>query len=159
VASSRNSEGLIAWLTARLLSPRITVHVSPEAFTFSSARGRLLLQTFLYLRDSPDSVRVVSVGEEPAETSAGIVRLELFGGAKRLGNGKARIGNAECLEAFLRFAIQKLWGRTLMVRPTVTVVGAENLDRILQGFQMPVLRQAFESAGAYSVAFEDSHGV
>ena len=156
MTSSRNPD-VIGRLVARFLSPKITVHVSPEAFTFSSPNARLLLPTFLYLHDEPDSVRVVSVGEEPAQQSSSVVRLDLFGGARRLGNGKVRVGNAECLEAFLRFALQKLGGRSWLVRPSVTIVGAENLDRILHGFQMPVLRQAFESAGAYTVAFEDGH--
>jgi hypothetical protein len=141
----------------RLFSHAITVHVSPETFRFSSGTRSLVLPTFLYLDNGSDAVRVVSVGEVPAQPSAAVVRLDLFGAAKLLVNGKARVTNAECLEAFLRFAIQKLEGRTWMVRPSVTVVGAENLDRILHGFQISVLRQAFETSGAYTVEFEDRH--
>jgi len=141
----------------RFFSHAMTVHVSPEAFTFSSGTASVLLHTFLYLYDGPEGARVVSVGEVPAQLSAGVVRFDLFGGAKRLGNGKARIANGECLEAFLRFAIQRLEGRTTMVRPSVRVVGAENLDHILHGFQIPLLRQALEAAGAHRVVFEDGH--
>ena len=152
----QSSGGVLTSLLLRFWSNAITVHISAEAFTFSSDHARLLVPTFLYLRDGNDGVRVVSVGEEPAEGSSSIVRVDLFRGATRVGKGRTRIGNMECLEAYVRFAIFKVVGRTALVRPAVTIVGAESLDRILHGFQTTVLRQVFESAGAHTVTFADA---
>jgi hypothetical protein len=139
----------------RFLSNDVTVRVSPEAFTFSTGTKHLMLPTFVYLHDGPDGVTVVSVGEVPSALTAGVVRLDLFGGAQRVGKGKVRVTNFDGLEALLRFAIHALHGRWWMVRPPITVVGAESLDGVLRGFQIPLLRQAFETAGAAVVVFED----
>jgi hypothetical protein len=132
------------------------VYVSRDAFTFVMGDARVQLPTYLYLRQDPDAFRVAAVGEEPPR-SPNLVRVDLFGEAKRLGQGKERISNMECLEAFVRYAIQKL--RRTLVRPTVTITGIVNLDPVLHGYQTAVLRHVFESAGAIEVIFDESFAV
>jgi hypothetical protein len=66
----------------------------------------------------------------------------------------ANVDRMVCLEAFCRYAIQKVTGRKRLVRPPVTVTGSQSLDPLLRGYQGVVLTQALEAAGASSVVFE-----
>ncbi len=56
------------------------------------------------------------------------------------------------LAAFMRYGIQKLMNRTVLVRPAIVVHGIYNLSALLNGYERGLITRALESAGV--VAFE-----
>lgn len=146
---------LFTWLMRRF-GPRFTVRVSPDAFIFASPKSTLQIGTFLYLKEHTGQFDIITVGED-APVVPGVFRVDLFGNDRLPSTPAPGIGRMECLEVFCRYGIQKVSGRSIMVRPQVTIIGLDSLDAVLHGYQEAVLRQAFESTCASQVVFGDSN--
>ena len=140
---------LLQWIVARFAS-RISIQISPKRFVFSS-KETVEVQTCLYLEGSSGPLRVIAVGTEETST-AEVFRVLLFednAGVPR------PIDKTECLEAFMRYGIQKaMRNPRAMLRPIVTVTGAQSLEPILHGYQIGLLLQILERSGAGRVSFE-----
>lgn len=130
------------------LSGRVRVEISPDVFTFPKGSKSSAVGTFLYLDNTREQVRILSIGE-CFEGSERCVRVELFTPDSPLGEGSSRL---ELLAAFLRFGFQTVSGRRLFL-PTVTFRGESSLNRIVCGFQRTILSEGAMLAGAYSVEF------
>ncbi len=136
----------------RRLAARITVRIGPRTFTFIS-KTAIEIQTYLYLEDTTKGLRVLAVGEELPQ-APGVFRLNLFDNEPVLRRSGEAVDKTECLEAFVRYGIHKLHGGRTMIRPSITVTGAQSLDFVFHGSQLRILRDVFERAGATTVSFE-----
>jgi hypothetical protein len=134
-------------------APRIEVRVTREAFFFAKDGASFSLPTYLGLERTTKGLRVLSVGE-PVPDDPSLVRVDLFG-TPMPSNLPLDVGRMECLEAFMRFGIQKAVQRRTMVRPVITVTGLTNLESELHGYQATVLRAALEAAGAAEIHFPE----
>ena len=130
-----------------LISPKITVDVSPESFTFTSAKGTLSLGTYLYLSNLNGEGKILGIGET-FEGSEECIRVDLF---KR--SATRSVDQFGCLAAFFRFAFKKLSSRMALVRPIAIIKSWESLDEALCGYQRLILEQAATTAGAHTVKF------
>ncbi len=133
--------------------PQIAIRVSPEVFFLTKGDASLSLPTYLYIDSTAANPRVVAVGEEISGVPE-LVRIDLFGSSLQA-SPPLRVGLLECLAAFLRAGVQKLVGRRTMIRWRVTVTGLASLDSILHGYQVAILRQALEAAGAAQIEFPE----
>jgi hypothetical protein len=145
--------GLLQRIMLRLALP-ITVRVSPRTFTFISKTGAIEIETYLYLKDTARGLRVLAVGEDLPEQTPAVFRLDLFEEDRSSRNSPGDVDRTECLEAFVRYGIQKLHGRRTMIRPLITATGVESLDTVFHGYQRGILREVFQRAGAATVSFE-----
>lgn len=132
--------------------PRIILDVSPEIFVFTQEQRSISLDTYLYVDATADGLRVAAVGERPATAAPALIRVDLFREAA-LPTTSRPIEKMECLEPFVRYALQKLKDRRNIVRPIITVRHASALAGPLGGYHRAVLREAFEAAGAQEVVF------
>ncbi|MBI3785068.1 MAG: hypothetical protein HY270_16890 [Deltaproteobacteria bacterium] len=136
--------------TLRHFAPHVYVNVSPERISFARNGVSQTYRTFLYICDSAQGPEVLAVGQEVPD-APDARRVELFGGAAAVsGDTPERM---VCLEAFLRFGLQRGAGRSFL-RPVVTVRGVENLSAILGGYEQGIFRAALVDAGAAVVLFE-----
>jgi hypothetical protein len=132
-----------------LIPPPITIQIHPEHFHFSMGNESLQLETRLNLQMVKGKYEVHSAGETSFATSD-IIRIDLFRNSDMPG-GRDRM---EILEAYLRYAIQKLVRRSRIIRPLVHVIGAHTLDELLMGYQYFLLRTVLMGAGAREVRFD-----
>ena len=140
----------------RRFAPRIELRVSREAFIFTDGASSVSISTYLYLQPTAHGPRILAVGEQLAEAST-LIRVELFGDSTSP-SPSARIGRMQCLEAFIRYGIQKVVGRRTMVKPIVTVFGLTALEADLHGYQAAVLWHALDASGAVEIHFPELSG-
>src|SRR5262249_317832 len=124
-----------------------------ERFTFATSTAVVELGTYLYLGNTTNGLRVVGVGELISD-GQDLIRFELFADNAQAKHLRRHVEPMECLEAFMRYGIQKVPSRRTMIRPAITVLGISTLESVLHGYEAAVIRQALESAGAWVLTFE-----
>ena len=126
------------WLIRRF-APRVVIDVAPEAFTFSRNGASRCLATYLYVRQREGLREIVAIGQD-APGSLGVVRIDLFAA------GQSTVSDLnEHLEAYLTYGLQSLHTWSL-IRPFVTVRGANRLAAFLSGYEQGLLRDALGRA-------------
>jgi hypothetical protein len=134
------------WLIRRF-APRVVIDVAPEAFTFSRNGASRCLATYLYVRQREGFRKIVAIGQD-APGSLGVVRIDLFAA------GQSTVSDLnEHLEAYLTYGLQSLHTWSL-IRPCVTVRGANRFAAFLSGYDQGLLRDALGRAGASFVVFQ-----
>ena len=142
---NRRSDDPLLRAVSNWFGPKVTVSVSPSSFKFTADDRVIELPTFVAIESSG---RVLGVGEDvPAAR-----RVDLFTNS---GEPVSGIDKLQCLAELCRFGLMKLFGRGPLVRPAVTVVGADTLAEKLQGYQRPLLREALIDAGGRDIRFRE----
>lgn len=130
-----------------LISPKVTLYVSPETFVFESKKLTLTLGTWLYFADISGGRRILGVGET-FEGCEKCIRLDLF---KRC--VIPDLDQFACLVDYFRFAFHKLSNRRVLVRPIANFRNTESLNELLCGYGKALLKQTASEAGAHTVNF------
>jgi hypothetical protein len=142
---NRRSNDPVLRTLANWLGPKVTISVSPTRFTFRADDRVIELPTFVAVESSG---QILGVGEDVPAAS----RVDLFTSSSE---PVAGVDKLQCLVELCRFGLMKLFGRGPLVRPAVTVVGADTLAEKLQGYQQPLLREALIDAGGRDIQFQD----
>lgn len=133
------------WLTG--LSKTITVFLSPTSIRFES-EGRSKTVTPLILLRVENGKRVIAaIGDTPAQVGMNNTKVDLFDGA-------SDADKYDCLVEVLRHGIVSVSKSRWMIRPSIVCYGASSLHRLLSGYQVGILKRAFEEAGALQVGFK-----
>lgn len=136
-------------LLVHALTPSVELKVAPKAFRFS-CRGRVeSIAPVLYLTGSGANQRVSAVGDSAAPPGP-YTRVAFLQASAEL---ELPISRTDALEAFLRYALAKVFKRTFLVRPTVFVSGIESIADTFGGTEARVLEDALLSVGAHRVVF------
>lgn len=126
----------------------ITIDAAPDRFAFATGKKQFSLEPFVYL--DPERLKLVAVGELP-ESGGNAIRVELF---RPQGPAAAGYSKAVMLTFFFAVGIGKCvtaWYPVL--KPLVTLTGADRFDALLCGYQRDLFLQAALDAGAARVAF------
>lgn len=138
-------------LLSNFFTNDIAIDVDADRFTFTTNGRFTTLMSFLCLqRGSDGTLKVVTVGETIDGVSGEVMRVDLFAASPLPPEVPDRF---ELLQAFIRFAFNKLQSRTAIVRPTVVIRGAHKLSSVLNGYERGLLSRAVMSTGARSVTF------
>lgn len=129
-----------------LRHPHLEIDVSPGEFVFRQRSNVVRLPTIVQ-PDVGSGVRGFGMeGYQPPRNP-----LALFEPG-----GEAAASRTEHLRAWLRVGlIECQRGRTILVRPHVTVHDAASLDAALLGYQYALLRSELLAAGARTVRFTE----
>lgn len=137
------------------LSPRITVEANPDAFTFTSPRATVRLNTYLCVTvEKGLPHRIVSIGQEVSGV-AEVVKIELF---KPDATSRLPYDKLKALEAFFRYAFAETNPLPLIIavylRPILVFRGIQAFDSIFNGYQRGVFEHVAQEAGADKVIFD-----
>src|SRR5439155_1028594 len=139
------------WLIRRF-APRVVIDVAPEAFTFSRNGASRCLATYLYVMQREGLREIVAIGQD-APGSLGVVRIDLFAA------GQSTVSDLnEHLEAYLTYGLQSLHTWSL-IRPFVTVRGANRLAAFLSGYEQGLLRDALGRAAEILIVEDASRRI
>src|SRR5215831_2001023 len=134
------------------MGARVTVHVSPERFTFSYRDQIVALATYVCVAKKDDELEYVGFGEQVP----GAVRVDLF---RESGAVPAGIDKMDCLAELCRYGFSRVLGGVPIFRPTVSVSGASTLEPLLHGYQHVLLEEALLDAGGRDIQFDDADEV
>lgn len=126
----------------------IYCHVDPEAFTFRSDSNSIVIRTFVVVSNQKPH-RILAVGEEVPDDSSG-TKISLF----KPPPDDWQESKLECLNAFFRYAIVKIYNRRAVIRPKVIFENAASLRFLLGGYERDILQGAMMAAGARGCIFK-----
>ena len=130
-----------------LFSARIEVEANLDSFTFRKGHEFKKFNTFLYVSKNAERPQIISVGETPIRQD-GAVKIKIF---EKKETDSIYDDKYDCLAAFLMHCLKTITSKYAIVRPSIYVNGADNLEPVLNGFQNKVLIHAFGDAGAARV--------
>jgi hypothetical protein len=126
--------------------PSISIDVHRDHFVWQRKERVMDVPTRVYL--AADASKVLGVGAAPAD--ADFVAVDLFP-AERDSHDAIR---SSALEKFMKYGVEAIVGRALMIKPLVVVTNATSLQPLLHGYAAPVLADALFRAGASRVVFQ-----
>ena len=132
------------------LGPEITVDIAPEFFTFSYKSHSIKVNTTVTVT-ADDKKKVISVGENRLEP--GQLTIGLFNADQVIPQDFNKV---DLLTAFIAFGMGRVLegAKLLFFRPILVFHGIEQLERILCGYHMPLLKAAAFGGGARGIRFD-----
>ena len=132
------------------LSGPIIFSITPSRLDVRAGTVTFALEPVMYFAATAPKPKVLAVGNGRVPMEA-YVRVDLFRPKSSLPPNTSKM---EALDRFFRYVMKQIIDRHVFrTKPDIRVVGAESLEDVLGGYQVEVLSQALEGAGARRVTF------